>query len=632
MILSELNNIIVLTGSTKMKAKIKKNSKTVKTILEPELPEKPTQPWWKRKAYELFGTDFRSLALLRVGVGALLLADLISRAQDLVAHYTDSGILPRQALFELASNPWHISLHSLSGQWQVEALLFIVAAVFALFLIAGYKTRFSTIISFVLLISLQNRDPIILHNSDTLIRVTLFWAMFLPWGKTFSVDSALHPHENPDDETATISLATVGYLAQIMFLYIFATQFKTSPDWRGDGTAIYYALSDEAFTTSLGYIMLQFPMLMKLTTHAVFWLEVIGPWLLIIPFGTTFFRSAAVLAFAAMHTGIGLTMHLGLFPWTSAIVALGLLPSGFWNFLQRFRKPKQPLTIYYDSECGFCQNGAHLMKTFLLLDQAEITSAINHPNILKEMVERNSWVIEDGAGQLHFKFEGFLALLARSPIFWPLSTLFDNSFVRSVGTTIYNYVATHRTRACSLEPPHGLGNRGGRASKIILNSAAGFFVVYIFLWNLSTLPNAPYNFPPKLAWVAALFRLDQAWNMFSPGPPHEDGWYVIPGTLADGRIIDVFKNGAPVNFAKPARVSSSYPDYRWQKYLMNMANSNYSAYRLYFGKYICRQWNERHSGLTTLENFEIFYVQEFTLSGGIKTAPQPISLWRHECL
>ncbi len=660
------------------------------------------QPWWQKKLYQLFGADIRSLALLRVGVGALLLADLINRSKDLVAHYSDFGVLPRQALLDLASNPWYFSFHSISGAWEIQALLFIIAGIFAVSLILGYKTRLSTIVSFILLISLQNRNPIILHNSDTLIRVTLFWCMFLPWGKYFSLDSALKPHEagakGPISSSGKqiISLATVGYLVQMMLVYIFAAMFKSGPDWHADGTAIYYALSQEAFTRDLGYFMLQYPTLMAWSTHAVLWFETIGPWLLIIPFGTTFFRSAAVLGFVGLHAGIGLTMHLGMFPWISAIVTLGLLPTGFWNWLgqlrERWRQWRQhhgykisgQPTIYYDSECGFCQNAAHLIKTFLLLDKVEIKSAQASPKILKLMLENNSWVIEDSSGGLHLKFNGFIALVTSSPLFWPLKYLFDNPLVRPIGTRIYEYIASHRTVACSLEPPQRPRTHKDHFAWFIKNGLAGFFIIYILMWNISTLPatsfstGSSYRFPQRLAWIGQLLRLDQMWNMFSPTPPHEDGWYVIPGQLTDGRSVDVFQDViikdanaavAPPDFAKPARVSDSYPDYRWQKYLMNMANSSYKNYRLYFGRYLCRAWNAKYGGANgiadgnnnasgnynasagagfntsnyntgpdALESFEIFYVQEWTQppsgttpDSHIKSPAQPVSLWQHEC-
>ena len=50
------------------------------------------------KLQQLFGIDLRTLALLRVGLGVAVLADVVIRSFDLVALYTDQGVLPRELL------------------------------------------------------------------------------------------------------------------------------------------------------------------------------------------------------------------------------------------------------------------------------------------------------------------------------------------------------------------------------------------------------------------------------------------------------------------------------------------------------------------------------------------------------
>ena len=40
---------------------------------------------------QIFGLDVRSLALFRVMLGLVMIGDLMNRAIDLHAHYTDSG-------------------------------------------------------------------------------------------------------------------------------------------------------------------------------------------------------------------------------------------------------------------------------------------------------------------------------------------------------------------------------------------------------------------------------------------------------------------------------------------------------------------------------------------------------------
>src|SRR6476469_8749427 len=93
-------------------------------------------PWLRRP----FTLDLRALALLRIGVGAILLVDLGIRATDLEAFYANLGVLPLAALHEYLWTPYQFSLHAASGLWQVQPLLFLVAAGAALALLLGYRT------------------------------------------------------------------------------------------------------------------------------------------------------------------------------------------------------------------------------------------------------------------------------------------------------------------------------------------------------------------------------------------------------------------------------------------------------------------------------------------------------------
>ena len=81
------------------------------------------------RAEQLFGIDLRSLTAFRIGLAALLLADLAYRAMDFQAHYTDQGVLPRALYLEIFSNvevTW--SLHLILGSATYTALLFLAAA------------------------------------------------------------------------------------------------------------------------------------------------------------------------------------------------------------------------------------------------------------------------------------------------------------------------------------------------------------------------------------------------------------------------------------------------------------------------------------------------------------------------
>ena len=86
----------------------------------------------------LFGLDLRSLAIFRIGTGILLLTGLAYRIEDLSAHYSDAGALPRAARIYLnlheqfTAPPYWMSLQMLSGAVWFQGLLIAIAAIFAL--------------------------------------------------------------------------------------------------------------------------------------------------------------------------------------------------------------------------------------------------------------------------------------------------------------------------------------------------------------------------------------------------------------------------------------------------------------------------------------------------------------------
>src|SRR5688572_4596287 len=63
----------------------------------------------------VFAIDLRSMAVMRVVIALILLADLINRSPAIRWFYTDNGVLPRAALAEKFSSPWTWSFHMMNG-------------------------------------------------------------------------------------------------------------------------------------------------------------------------------------------------------------------------------------------------------------------------------------------------------------------------------------------------------------------------------------------------------------------------------------------------------------------------------------------------------------------------------------
>ncbi|MDY6764979.1 MAG: HTTM domain-containing protein, partial [Halobacteria archaeon] len=278
----------------------------------------------RSKVRERFAIDTRALAAFRISLGLLLLADLLLRSRDLVAFYTDSGVLPRQALQEHSSFLYSISLHTLSGDAWFQALLFVIAGVLALSLLFGYRTRTVTVASWVLLVSLHARNPVLLNGGDSLLRRLLFWSVFLPLGEKWSVDAV----RKDSQKQQVTNLASAALLLQVVMIYTVNAIFKLRGGIWTNGEAILYVFSLDQLTVLFGDILSQYPDLLVFLNYV---------WLVMVIFSAGLIllrgRSRAVFAslFVVMHLGMLLTMNLGLFPLISIAGLIPFLPREVWD-------------------------------------------------------------------------------------------------------------------------------------------------------------------------------------------------------------------------------------------------------------------------------------------------------------
>ena len=277
----------------------------------------------------MFRLDLRSLALMRIAYGLLIVMDLAIRSLSFEQHYTETGAFPLEAAFRYGLRPDQFSFHVLSGLTEYQIFLFLFHAVAAVLLALGWRTRLMTVICFVMAVSLQNRNFLILNGGDNWMRLILFWAIFLPWGERFSLDAQKQVDTSPTNDIANV--ATVGMILQTMIVYFVSALYKTGEAWRSDGSAAQLALSQLEWNSDLGTYFLHFPKLLVLGTFFVLYLELIGPWLLISPVWSEQLRTITVLAFMSFHMSLEMTMELGVFPYVGIATLIGLLPALPWQ-------------------------------------------------------------------------------------------------------------------------------------------------------------------------------------------------------------------------------------------------------------------------------------------------------------
>lgn len=287
-----------------------------------------------KKLAMLGSVDLRSLAVLRIGLALMLIADLLSRWGDLTAHYTDAGVLPRALLFESEGLRAYLSLHSLHGSGMWQAILFAVAGYFAMTLLLGVRTRLATFGSWVLLLSLHHRNPVILQAGDALLRMLLFWGMLLPLGARWSLDSTSGPltlYRRKDN--SLLSVAGVAILLQVCLVYWFTATFKDHPMWWNQNAA-YFALHVDQLVTPFGMWLRQIEWLLPILTKAAFTLAIAAPILVFCPIWTGTARMLVILAMIGTHLALAMSLNLGLLPYVAALSWLVFIPGKFWDKLK----------------------------------------------------------------------------------------------------------------------------------------------------------------------------------------------------------------------------------------------------------------------------------------------------------
>ncbi len=280
--------------------------------------------------------DRRALAALRVALGLLLVADLALRARALGAHYTDRGVLPRTALRETYGPLADLSLHALSGGVALQVALFGLAAVAALALAAGYRTRLAAVVSWLLLVSLHARNPLLLNAGDSLLRRLLFWGLFLPLGGVWSVDAVGRVGEDGADGSrgagSVAGVATAALLVQVVILYVVNAVIKLRGGAWLDGTAVRYVFGIDHLTLWLGGVLAGRGPLLSALGHVWLGLLVLSPLLLVV---RGWPRALLAAALGAGHLGMALTLRLGPFAFVSMAALLPFLPPVVWDAAAR---------------------------------------------------------------------------------------------------------------------------------------------------------------------------------------------------------------------------------------------------------------------------------------------------------
>ena len=300
-----------------------------------------------------FKLDLRSLALGRILLGIILSVEFLLCLLHRHRFYTEFGLLPRAELVKVWDPETLTSLYFLASWPGIHMILLILSLITSIAFAVGYRCRLASVFLWILIISIQERNPLILIGSDAWVRATLFWLMFLPLGEYFSWDAKMRPREDAQPsprDTTVANAASLGLILQVCFVYCYAGVAKHGPDW-WDGQAISTILQGKEFSYGLAEWLLFFPGVLSVITILIPWMEIASALLLLVPYRNDAFRMLALIPLISMHLGIWTCMRLYHFSPMAIATLLLLAPGTLWFRLGRSERIAKaylstPLTIF----------------------------------------------------------------------------------------------------------------------------------------------------------------------------------------------------------------------------------------------------------------------------------------------
>ena len=266
---------------------------------------------WDRFFYSK--TDASALCIFRIVFGFFLFLNGISLVEDFNEWYGlgSMSLVPLEDSLHFYSN-FRINIFKWLSPTEFSGWFVLISyIVTSLAVMVGFKTRISTIVCFILMVSLQNRNYSILNSGDTLMRCMLFLMMFAPLHVKYSIDSWIRKNEGTpyNSEISTLTLRLMQL--QFSLVYLATTLFKLKGyDWV-DGTAVYYTSRLVNFQRVVLPIVFDFPSLVKFATWSALFIEfAMGTFVWVKEL-----RIWVLLAGVVLHLFIEVSMSIGFFEW-----------------------------------------------------------------------------------------------------------------------------------------------------------------------------------------------------------------------------------------------------------------------------------------------------------------------------
>jgi len=338
--------------------------------------------------------------------------------------------------------------------WQVSPSPVFFEAVYAagiavaLSFTLGWWTRLSTALHWLLIWSLQTRNPFITDGGDNIMRLALLFLTLVDAGAHFSLDGRRPGRPLPPWWRQVRAIAhNAGVLlivAQLSMLYMSTGLYKAMGEMWQNGTALYYVLRVDEFSwPQAAALVYRNPYLVVLATYSTVLFEIMFLPLLL----NRWTRYGMIACGMAFHGAIAVLMGLVTFAWSMLSLYPLLLTDGEYRQLAGWLRRRWQVIVLYDGWCPLCTRSARGWARCDLLSLVHFVS-FRDPGVLAtygldaDRAARRIQVVT-ASGAVKEGADALVAISGRLVVLWPLAPLLV-AVRLAAGQRLYDVVARRR--------------------------------------------------------------------------------------------------------------------------------------------------------------------------------------------
>ena len=267
-------------------------------------------------------------SILRIILGIIIMYTYVIHYPLRRYLWTDDGIINNSLYVELNRIP--ISVYGLSDSIVTFEILYHLGFLFAFLFTIGFGGKLIQILCYIFIFSLNNRNGLITDGGDNLMHLVLFYMIFMNVTTHFAIKTKILEDNRSfitrikerfkDKLTIIHNFSVIFVIVQLCFLYFMAGTYQIMGEKWMNGTAIYYIMQVEQYSTQLlPDFLLKNSLFLVIITYFSIVIKIAFPFSLF----NRYMKYLAISGIIIFHLGIGIAM--GLITFSAIMIAIDSL-------------------------------------------------------------------------------------------------------------------------------------------------------------------------------------------------------------------------------------------------------------------------------------------------------------------